>query len=113
MVDRYESTKCISHLFGHDHRKRKTDRLIKGKFKLDRRISASTVKVGIENERGISLHVDIIRKRAHEVRPVARKKPYMNKNHRGKRFNPLTTGSLFLDHQFFGKEKNVYFTLNY
>ena len=28
-------------------------------------------------------------------------------------FNPLRTGGLFLDHQFFGKEKNVYFTLNY
>ena len=26
---------------------------------------------------------------------------------------PLRTGDLFLDHQFFRKEKNVYFTLNY
>ena len=28
-------------------------------------------------------------------------------------FNPLRTVGLLLDHQFFGKEKNVYFTLNY
>ena len=37
------------------------------------------VKVEIENERGISLHVDTIRKRAHEVGRVACKKPYVNK----------------------------------
>ena len=27
--------------------------------------------------------------------------------------NPLWTGGLFLGHQFFGTEKNVYFTLSY
>ena len=43
------------------------------------------VKIEIENELGISLHVDTIRKRAHEVRRVARKKPYVNKINRGKR----------------------------
>ena len=46
------------------------------------------MKVEIENELGISLHVDTIRNRAHEARlfgQVARKKPYMNKINRGKR----------------------------
>ena len=43
------------------------------------------VKIEIENELGISLHVDTIRKRAHEVGRVARKKPYVNKINRGKR----------------------------
>ena len=82
VVDKYKSTKCIGNLFGHG-RKRKTrattDRLIQHKLKLDRRKSASTVKVEIENERGISLHIDTIRKWAHEVGlfgRVARKKPY-------------------------------------
>ena len=45
------------------------------------------VKIEIENELGISLHVDTIRKRAHEVGlfgRVARKKPYVNKINRGK-----------------------------
>ena len=46
------------------------------------------VKVEIENELGISLHPDTIRKRTHEVgqfERVARKKPYVNKINRGER----------------------------
>ena len=72
MVDKYKSTKCISQLFGCV-RKRKTratiDQLIQRKLKLVRRKLASMVKIEIENELGIgiSLHVDTIRKRAHEV----------------------------------------------
>jgi transposase len=91
MINKYKSTKCIGNLFGHG-RKRKTrvttDRLIQRKLKLDRRKSASMVKIEIENELGISLHVDTIRNRAHEAGlfgRVARKKPYVNKINRGKR----------------------------
>ena len=91
MVDKYKSTKCIGHPF-EPICKRKTrattDRLIQCKLKLVRRKSASIVKIEIENELGISLHVDIIRKRAHEfglLGRVARKKPYVNKINRGKR----------------------------
>ena len=65
-----------------------TDRLVQHKLKFDRRKSASIVKVEIENELGISLHVDTIRKRAHEVglfERVSRKKPYVNKSNPGKR----------------------------
>ena len=46
------------------------------------------MKVEIENELGISLHVDTIRNRAREARlfdRVARQKPYMNKINLGKR----------------------------
>ena len=46
------------------------------------------MKVEIENELGISLHVDTIRNRAHEARlfgRVAGQQPYMNKINRGKR----------------------------
>ena len=92
MVDKYKSTKCIGHLFERGRSKRKpratTDRLIQCRLNLNRQKSASTVKVEIENERGISLYVDTIRKRAHELGlfgRVARKKPYMNKINRGKR----------------------------
>ena len=91
MVDKYESTKYISNLFGCA-RKRKTrattDRLIQRKLKLVRRKSTSMVKIEIENELRVSLHVDTIRKRAHVVGlfgRVARKKPYANKINRGKR----------------------------
>ena len=42
-------------------------------------------KILIEHERRISLHVDTIRKRAHELGRVARKKPYVNKIDRRKR----------------------------
>ena len=83
MIDKYKSTECIGHLFGRG-RKRKTNRLIQRKLKLVRRKSASMVKIEIENERGISLHVDTIRKRAHEVGRVAHKKPYVSKINRGK-----------------------------
>ena len=91
MVDKYKSTKCIGHLFGCG-RKRKTrattPRLIQRKLKLVRLTIASMVKIAIENGLGISLHVDTIRKRAHEVGlfgRVARKKPYVNKINPGKR----------------------------
>ena len=46
------------------------------------------MKIEIENELGISLHVDTIRNRAHEARlfgRLARQKPYVNKINRGKR----------------------------
>ena len=81
MVDKYKLTKCIDNIFRRA-RKRKiratTDRLIQRKLKSDRRKSASTVKIEIENELGNSLHVDTIRKWIHEVRlfgRVVRKKP--------------------------------------
>ena len=44
----------------------------------------------MENELGISLHVETIRNRAHEVTlfgQVASEKPYVNKINRGKRLN--------------------------
>ena len=88
MVDKYKSTKCISHLFGRVG-KRKTratsGRPIQCKLRLDRQKSTSMVEVDIENELGISLHVETIRERAHEVGRVARKKPYVNKINRGTR----------------------------
>ena len=91
MVDKYKSTTCIGHLFGCAGKRKTratTDRLIQRKLKLIRRKSASMVKIEIENELGISLHIDTIRKRAHEVGllgRVAGKKSYVNKINRGKR----------------------------
>ena len=81
----------MGNLFGRARRRKATattDRLIQRKVKLDRRKSASAVKVEIENELRISLHVDTIRNRAHEGRlfgQVARQKPYVNNINRGKR----------------------------
>ena len=43
------------------------------------------VKIEIENELGVSLYVDTIRKQTHEVGRVA-PNPYVNKINRGKRF---------------------------
>ena len=60
MIEKYKSTKCIGNLFGRGRRRKTTattDRLIQRKVKLDRRKSASSVKVKIENELGIPLHV--------------------------------------------------------
>ena len=50
------------------------DRLIQHNLKLNRRKSASMIKIEVENERIISLHVDTIRKWAPKVGQVARKK---------------------------------------
>ena len=91
MIEKYKSTKYIGNLFERARRRKTiatTDRLIQRKVKLDRRKAASAVKVEIENELGISLHVDTIRNLAHEARlfgPVARQKLYVNKINRGKR----------------------------
>ena len=91
MIEKQKSTKCIGNLFGRARRRKTTattDRLIQRKVKLDRRKSASVATVEIENELGISLHVDTIRNRAHEARlfgRVARQKPYVNKINQGKR----------------------------
>ena len=82
MVDKYKSIKCI---VGCAHKRKTratTDRLIQRKLKLNRRKSASTAKVEIENELGISLHIDTIRKQIHEVGlfgRVARQKSHVNK----------------------------------
>ena len=88
MVDKYKSTKCIGNLFGRACKRKTraaTARLIQHKLKLERQKSVATIKIEIENELGISLHVDTNRKWAHEVGRVARKKPYVNKINRGKR----------------------------
>ena len=88
MIEKQKSTKCTGNLFGRARRRKTTDRPIQHKVKLDRRKSTSAVKVEIENELGISLHVDTIRNRAHETRlfgRVAHQKPYVNKINRGKR----------------------------
>ena len=92
MVDRYKLTKCVDHLLRHGLKRKTTatttDQLIQYELKSDQRKSASTVKAEIENERGISLHVDTIGKLAHELGlfgRVTRKKPCMNKINREKR----------------------------
>ena len=90
MIEKYKSTKCIGNLFGCGcimKTTATTDRLIQRKVKLDRRKSALAVKIEIENELGLLLHVDAIRNRAHEARLLGRvacKKSYMNKINRGK-----------------------------
>ena len=70
MVGKYKSTKCIGNLFGRGRKKKTratTDQFIQRKLKLVRRKSASTAKVENENEPGISLRIDTIRKLAHEA----------------------------------------------
>ena len=90
MIEKYKSAKCIRNLFGCGRRRKTTAttyRLIQRKVKLDRRKSASAVKVEIENELRISLHGDTIRNRAQEAGlfgRVAHKKPYVNKINRKK-----------------------------
>ena len=54
-----------ANLFPRAPKRKTTDRLIQRKVKLDRRKSASAMKVEIENQLRISLHVETIRNRAH------------------------------------------------
>ena len=91
IVKRYKETKCIANLAGRG-RKRKTapivDRAIQRKIKVDRRKSASSVKMEIERELNVIVHTNTVRNRLYEIGlrgRVARKKPFVNKVNRGKR----------------------------
>ena len=61
IIEKYKSTKCRANLFRCAPKRKTTDRLNQRKVKLDRRKSASAVKVEIENQLRISLHVEIER----------------------------------------------------
>ena len=91
IIQKHKKIKYIGNLFGRG-RKRKTraviDRLIIQRFKVDRRKSASAVNGEIEKELGIVLHVDTIRRRAHEgglYEKVTRKRSYVTMKNRKKR----------------------------
>ena len=70
------------------------DRIIQRKVKVDRRKSASSVKIDIESELGITISERTVRRRLHEIGlkgSVTRKKPYVNKVNRGKRLEYAKT----------------------
>ncbi|CAF4979908.1 unnamed protein product [Rotaria sp. Silwood1] len=91
IITEYKKTKCIGNIIGRG-RKCKTsvhvDRIIQRKIKVDRRKSASSVKVELQFEHGIAISEQTARRRLHEVGlfgRVARKTSYVNKSNRGKR----------------------------
>ncbi|CAF1527135.1 unnamed protein product [Adineta ricciae] len=91
IVQKYKKSKCVLNISGRG-RKRKTtvavDRIIRRKIKVDRRKSATAVKIEIEKELGVVIHANTVRNRLHEIGlygRVARKKPYVNKVNRAKR----------------------------
>ena len=97
IIKRYKKTKCILNVKGRG-RKRKTtatiDRFMPRKIKVDRRKSALSVKVELENEFGVIIHANIVRNRMHEIGlygRVARKKPLVNKVSRTKRIQYAKT----------------------
>ncbi|CAF1463496.1 unnamed protein product [Didymodactylos carnosus] len=61
MIKKYKNTKCIGNIIGRG-RKRKTtaavDRIIQRKLKVDRRKSALSVKIELEQELGVVIHED-------------------------------------------------------
>ena len=99
IIKRYKKTKCILNMKGRGRkRKRKTtatvDRFIQRKIKFDRRNSALSVKVELENELGVIIHANTVRNRMHEIGlygRVARKKPLVNKVSRTKRIQYAKT----------------------
>ncbi|CAF1237504.1 unnamed protein product [Rotaria sordida] len=91
IIVKYKKTKCIGNILGRG-RKRKTticvDKAIQCKIKVDRRKSAPTVRQEIEQELGVVISNQTVRRRLHEIGfygRVARKKPYVNKVNRLKR----------------------------
>ncbi|CAF4601995.1 unnamed protein product [Rotaria sp. Silwood2] len=91
IIVKYKKTKCIGNIFGRG-RKRKTtariDKTIQRKVKVDRRKSASSVRQEIEQELGLVISSQTVRRRLHEAGlygRTARKKPYVNKVNRAKR----------------------------
>ena len=69
IITKYKK-KCIGNIIGRG-RKRKTsihlDRIIQRKVKVDRRKSASSVKIDIESELGITISEQTLRRRLHEI----------------------------------------------
>ena len=97
IIDKYKKTKSIGNILGRG-RKRKTtlrdDKIIQRKVKVDRRKSASSVRQEIEQELGVIISNQTVRRRLHEVDlygRVARRKPYVNKASRAKRLNYVKT----------------------
>ena len=97
IITKYKKTKCIENIIGRG-RKRKTsmrlDRIIQRKVKVDRQKSASSVRIDIESELGITISEQTVRRRLHEIGlkgRVTRKKSYVNKVNRGKRLQYAKT----------------------
>ena len=94
MVVKYKKTRCIANIIDRG-RKRKTttrvDKVIQRKIKVNRRKSASSVKHELQQELGLTISNQTVRRRrAHEIGLYgrgARKKPYVNKVNRLKRLN--------------------------
>ena len=95
MIVKYKKTKCITNIFGRG-RKRKTtkrfDQAIQSKVKVNRQNSAPSVRQEIARELVVIISNQTVRRRRrlHEIRfcgRVARKKTYVNKTGRTKRFN--------------------------
>jgi transposase len=91
IIAKYKNTKYKGNIIGRG-RKCKTsehlDRVIQQKIKVDRRKSASSVKVEVETEPGLVISEQTVRRRMHEVGlhgREARKKPYVSNVNRGKR----------------------------
>ena len=89
IITKYKKTKCIENIIGRG-RKRNTsmylDRIIQRKVKADRRKSASSVKIDIEPELGITISQQTVPRRLHESGfkgPLTPQKPYVKKVNRG------------------------------
>ena len=92
IINKHKRTKWIGNLFGRG-RKRKTttttDRTIQRTLKKDRRSPAEKVAAEIKKQLDISLSAQSVRNRVYEIGMfgrVARKKLYVNKVNRSKRF---------------------------
>ena len=70
IITKYKKAKCIENIIGRG-RKYKTsmhlDRIIQRKVKVDRRKSASSVRIDIESELGITISEQTVRRRLHEI----------------------------------------------
>ena len=92
ITNKYKKTKCIGNLFGRG-RKRKTttttDRTIQRIQRKDRRTSAEEVAAEVKKQVDVSLNAQSVWNLAHEIGMLgreARKKPYVSKLNRSKRF---------------------------
>lgn len=91
IINKYKKTRCIGNILGRGRRRKTTSRLdkvIQRKVKMDRRKSAASVRQEIEQELGVVISNQTVRRRLHEIGffgHIARKKPYVNKVNRLKR----------------------------
>ena len=97
IIDKYKKSKCIGNILDRGEKRKTTlrvDKITQRKGKVDRRKSASSIRQEIEQELGVIISDQTVRRRLHEIGVygrVVRRKSYANEASRAKHLNFVKT----------------------